>query len=82
MGGEIGPQCAFSGQRFYGINGLVAREARKMVDTLMFILFCFGPALVAFVAVRQEYFAGGGRRRGGWKPASHRDEGQGGGSRS
>ena len=45
-----------------------------MLDTLMFILFCFGPALVAFVAVRQEYFAGGGHRRGGWKPAPRSQE--------
>ncbi|MGE0667625.1 MAG: hypothetical protein AB7O49_13795 [Sphingomonadales bacterium] len=39
-----------------------------MLDTLMFILFCFGPALAAYAAIRQEQKAGGGRRRGGWKP--------------
>lgn len=39
-----------------------------MIDTAMFILFCIGPALAAYAALRQERDAGGGRRRGGWKP--------------
>ena len=33
----------------------------------MFILFCMGPALAAYAALRQERSAGGGER-GGWKP--------------
>ncbi len=33
----------------------------------MFILFCIGPALAAFAALRQERNAGG-VKRGGWKP--------------
>ena len=40
-----------------------------MLDTLMFILFCFGPAVAAFAAIRQEQNGGGGRRKkDGWKP--------------
>jgi len=46
-----------------------------LFDTAMFILFCLGPAVAAFAAIRQERDAGG-RRRGGWKPTS-RDEDQG-----
>lgn len=34
----------------------------------MFILFCVGPALAAYAALRQERSAGGGGKRGGWKP--------------
>ncbi|MEN3974097.1 hypothetical protein [Emcibacter sp. SYSU 3D8] len=41
-----------------------------MFDTAMFILFCIGPALAAFVALRLEHEAGGRKRRG-WKPTPH-----------
>lgn len=34
----------------------------------MFILFCFGPVLAAYAAIRQEQNAGGMRPKGGWKP--------------
>lgn len=44
-----------------------------MFDTLMFILFCFGPVLAAYAAVRQEQKAGGIRSKGGWRPLRHDD---------
>lgn len=44
-----------------------------MLDTLRFILFCFGPVLAAYAARRQERNDGGGRKRGGWRPTP-RDE--------
>jgi len=43
-------------------------RGQTLFDTAMFILFCIGPALAAYAALRQERDAGGGRRRGGWKP--------------